>query len=194
MKACHLVHRIRTTIAPNALADGMRAFVGGQTAFIIDAADAVAARLPWVIVGVVLGAGLLLLAMFRAPLIAVKATVMTALSVGAAYGVIVAVFQWGWGLSMLGLEQPVPIMSLVPMLSFAVLFGLSMGYEVFLPSAIREGYRPASVEQAAHRRGAPRRGRRTRHPYLLRSLILCGVCERRMQGQHSHGSVYYRCR
>jgi len=51
VKACHLVHRIRTTIAPNALADGMRAFVGGQTAFIIDAADAVAARLPWVIVG-----------------------------------------------------------------------------------------------------------------------------------------------
>jgi hypothetical protein len=85
--------------------------------------------------------GLLQFAMFRAPLVAVKATVMTALSVGAAYGVIVAVFQWGWGLSLLGLDDPVPIMSLVPMLLFAVLFGLSMDYEVFLLSAIREGYR-----------------------------------------------------
>jgi hypothetical protein len=82
--------------------------VGGQTAFMINMADAVAVRLPWVILGVIVAAGILLLVMFRARLVALKATLMTLLSVGASYGVIVAVFQWGWGLSLLGLDQPVP--------------------------------------------------------------------------------------
>ncbi|MEH0982330.1 MMPL family transporter [Micromonospora sp. CPCC 205556] len=144
-----LVHRIRRTVGPAALApDGARVAVGGQTAYMIDMADAVARRLPWVVLGVVLAAGLLLVAMFRAPLIALKAALMALLSIGAAYGVLVAVFQWGWGLSLLGVDQPVPIMSVVPMLLFAILFGLSMDYEVFLLSAVREEYR---------RSGDPRR-------------------------------------
>lgn len=144
-----LIHRIRRTVAPAALAgSGAHAYVGGQTGYMIDVADTVAARLPWVILGVVLGAGLLLVAMFRAPVIALKAALMTLLSIGSAYGVVVAVFQWGWGLSLLGVDKPVPIMSIVPMLLFAVLFGLSMDYEVFLLSAIREEY---------HRTGDPAR-------------------------------------
>jgi RND superfamily putative drug exporter len=140
-RVADLVHRIRRTLAPQALGpDGGRAFVGGTSAFMIDMADAVAARLPWVVLAVVVAASLLLVAMFRAPLIALKAALMTLLSIGAAYGVLVAVFQWGWGLSLIGVDQPVPIMSVVPMLLFAVLFGLSMDYEVFLLSAVREEY------------------------------------------------------
>jgi putative drug exporter of the RND superfamily len=135
-----LVHRIRQSIAPHALPTGARAYVGGQTSFTIDMADTVTGRLPWMILGVILTAGLLMLAMFRAPWIALKAAVMTLLSIGAAYGVVVAVFQWGWGLSLLGVDKPVPIMSVVPLFLFAVLFGLSMDYEVFLLSAIRERY------------------------------------------------------
>jgi RND superfamily putative drug exporter len=69
-----------------------------------------------------------------------KAAVLNLLSIGAAYGVIVAVFQWGWGRSLLGLDQSIPIVSFVPMLMFAVLFGLSMDYEVFLLSRVREEY------------------------------------------------------
>ncbi|TDC37317.1 MMPL family transporter [Micromonospora sp. KC213] len=137
-----LVHRIRRTLGPAALApDGAQVAVGGHTAYMIDMADAVARRLPWVVLGVVLAASLLLVAMFRAPLIALKAALMAMLSIGAAYGVLVAVFQWGWGLSLLGVDQPVPIMSVVPMLLFAILFGLSMDYEVFLLSSVREEYR-----------------------------------------------------
>ncbi|TDC71239.1 MMPL family transporter [Micromonospora sp. KC606] len=144
-----LVHRIRRTVGPAALAPGdARVAVGGTTAYMIDMADAVARRLPWVVLGVVLAAGLLLVAMFRAPLIALKAALMALLSIGAAYGVLVAVFQWGWGLSLLGVDRPVPIMSVVPMLLFAILFGLSMDYEVFLLSAVQEEYR---------RTGDPRR-------------------------------------
>jgi RND superfamily putative drug exporter len=128
-----LVHRIRADLPPGAA-------VGGTAAFMIDLADSIAERLPWVVIGVILAAALLLLAMFRAPLVALKAAIMATLSVGAAYGVIVAVFQWGWGLSLLGVDRPVPIMSVVPMLLFAVLFGLSMDYEVFLLASIREAY------------------------------------------------------
>ncbi|MFG2050614.1 MMPL family transporter [Micromonospora sp. NPDC048935] len=136
-----LVHRIRDTIGPEALAaSGGTALVGGATAVVIDMADVVGERLPWVILAVV-GAGmLLLLLMFRAPVVALKAAVMTLLSIGVSFGVIIAMFQWGWGLDLLGIDKTVPIMSAVPMILFAVLFGLSMDYEVFLLSAVRESY------------------------------------------------------
>lgn len=135
-----LVHDIRRTLAPRALPDGARAYVGGQSAFTIDLADEVGRRLPWLIAAVVAASTLLLVAMFRAPLAAAKAAAMTLLSVGAACGVLVAVFQWGWGLELIGVDEPVPIMSAVPMLLFAILFGLSVDYEVFLLSSIKEEY------------------------------------------------------
>ncbi|OLF17773.1 MMPL family transporter [Actinophytocola xanthii] len=136
-----LVHRLRNQLLPKALAGSdARAHVGGATAVMIDTADRVATRLPWVIAGVVVASFLLLLAMFRSVLVPLKAALLTLLSVGAAYGVIVAVFQWGWGLSLLGIEEPVPIMSMVPLFLFAVLFGLSMDYEVFLMAKVREDY------------------------------------------------------
>ncbi|MET8661726.1 MULTISPECIES: MMPL family transporter [Streptomyces] len=148
-----LVHRIRDDLAPQALGPtGGTAMVGGATAVVIDMADVVGERLPWVILAVV-GAGMLLLyGMFRAPLIALKAAVMTLLSIGVSFGVIIAMFQWGWGLDLLGLDKTVPIMSAVPMLLFAVLFGLSMDYEVFLLSAVREAYdRDGNAQRAVVR-------------------------------------------
>ena len=83
---------------------------------------------------------LLLMVVFRSILVPLKAAVLNLLSIGAAYGVIVAIFQWGWGRSLLGIDQLIPIVSFVPMMMFAVLFGLSMDYEVFLLSRIREEY------------------------------------------------------
>jgi RND superfamily putative drug exporter len=134
-----LVHRLRGEVVPEALdGTGVRAYVGGLTAVFIDLSDKVASRLP-VFIGAVVGLSfLLLMVVFRSVLVPLKAALMNLLSIGAAYGVVVAVFQWGWGLSLVGLEETVPIVSFVPMFMFAVLFGLSMDYEVFLLSRIRE--------------------------------------------------------
>ncbi|MEU5980412.1 MMPL family transporter [Streptomyces sp. NPDC047315] len=135
-----LVHDIRDSIAPRVLDGSGQVLVGGGTAVIIDMGDVIGERLPWVVLAVV-GAGMLLLfGMFRAPVVALKAALMTLLSIGVAFGVVVMVFQWGWGIELLGLDKTVPIMSAVPMLLFAVLYGLSMDYEVFLLSAVREAY------------------------------------------------------
>ncbi|MGC5287625.1 MMPL family transporter [Micromonospora sp. DT231] len=136
-----LLHRLRDEVAPTAErgTDGT-IYVGGPTAFVTDLSDAVGGRLPWMVLAVLVVAALLLIAMFRAPVLALKAAVLALLSIGAAFGVLVAVFQWGWGLSLIGIDEPVPIMSMVPMLLFAVLFGLSMDYEVFLLSAVKEEY------------------------------------------------------
>jgi putative drug exporter of the RND superfamily len=83
---------------------------------------------------------LLLAMVFRSVLIPVKAAVMNLLSIGAAYGVLTAVFQWGWGAGLLGLDHATPVSSWIPILIFAILFGLSMDYEVFLLSRIREDW------------------------------------------------------
>jgi RND superfamily putative drug exporter len=102
--------------------------------------DKVAQRMPYLIGAVVLLALLLLTAAFRSVVIGIKAGVMNLLSVGAAFGVIVAVFQWGWGSSLVAIEETVPIPSFVPMLMFAIVFGLSMDYEVFLLSRVHEAW------------------------------------------------------
>ncbi|MFG2336493.1 MMPL family transporter [Streptomyces yangpuensis] len=134
-----LVGVLRTDTLPAATADGSgTAHVGGAAAAVADLNDRLADRLPAVIGIVVLVAGLLLLAAFRSPLLALKAAVLNLLSVAAAYGVLTAVFQWGWGARLIGLEGPVPVPGYVPLLMFAVLFGLSMDYEVFLLTSVRE--------------------------------------------------------
>jgi RND superfamily putative drug exporter len=83
----------------------------------------------------------LLMAVFRSVLVPIKAALMNLLSIGAAYGVVVAIFQWGWGNTLLGVHDTMPINPFVPTIMFAILFGLSMDYEVFLLSRIREEYR-----------------------------------------------------
>jgi RND superfamily putative drug exporter len=145
-----LLHRIRDDIAPAATAGtGADVHVGGATAFVTDLSDTVGNRLPWMVLAVLVAAALLLIAMFRAPLVAVQAALMALLSICAAFGVLIAVFQWGWGLSLIGIDGPVPIFSMVPMLLFAVLFGLSMDYEVFLLSAIKDDYDATRDAQSA---------------------------------------------
>lgn len=136
-----LIHRLRDTTLPAATVDSdATALVGGPTAGFIDQSDKIAGRLLWFIGAVVSLSFLLLMVVFRSLLVPLKAALLNLLSIGAAYGVVVAVFQWGWGRSLIGLDQAVPIASFVPMMMFAILFGLSMDYEVFILSRIREEY------------------------------------------------------
>jgi RND superfamily putative drug exporter len=131
-----LVHRLRSEIEQR----GLAVHVGSVTAIAIDASDHVGARLPIMVAAVIVLSFLLLLAVFRSVLVAVKAGIMNLLSIGAAYGVIVAIFQWGWLRNVVGIGRPGPIEFWVPMMLFTVLFGLSMDYEVFLLSRVREEY------------------------------------------------------
>jgi RND superfamily putative drug exporter len=134
-----LVHRLRDEVIPPVVkGSGVQALVGGVTAAGIDAAARFSSRLLFVISAVVLLSFLLLLAVFRSIAVPIKAAIMNLLSIGAAYGVIVAVFQWGWGASALGVERTGPIDPWIPLMLFTILFGLSMDYEVFLLSRIRE--------------------------------------------------------
>ena len=136
-----LVRRLREDVLPSVEGgSGVTALVGGETALLIDLASRVAGRLPALIAAVVGLSFILLLLLFRSVLVPLKAAVLNGLSICAAYGVVVAVFQWGWGASALGLASTVRIVSFVPMVMFAILFGLSMDYEVFLLSRIREEY------------------------------------------------------
>ncbi len=138
-----LVRRLRGRVIPTATAGTVLAgsvHVGGQTAELIDLTDRIDDRLLWCIGAVVVGAFVILMMVFRSVLVPLKAAVMNLLSIGAAYGVVVAVFQWGWGMELIGLHQTVPIVAFVPLMMFAILFGLSMDYEVFLLARIREEY------------------------------------------------------
>ena len=135
------LERLRAQVLPSVLAQSpARAHVGGQTASFADVSDRVSDRLPLFIAGVLVLSFLLLVLVFRSILVPLKAVVMNLLSIGAAYGVLVMVFQWGWGAGLIGLESTVPIVSFIPMFMFAILFGLSMDYEVFLLSRVREEY------------------------------------------------------
>jgi RND superfamily putative drug exporter len=118
--------------------DGGHAYVTGSTAAFIDLSDKVTHRLPWFIGAVVGLSFLLLMTVFRSVLIALKAALMNLLAIGAAYGAVVAVFQWQWGGQVFGVNESLPIISFLPMMMFAILFGLSMDYEVFILSRVRE--------------------------------------------------------
>ena len=115
-------------------------YVTGTTAAQVDFRDIVASRLPLIIGVVVALAFLIILAVFRGLLVALKAAVLNVLSIAASYGVVVAVFQWGWGGPALGVSGKVPIESYVPMMMFAIIFGLSMDYEIFLLSRVHEAW------------------------------------------------------
>jgi RND superfamily putative drug exporter len=155
-----LVERLRDTTIPEALhGSGAVAYVGGQTAGYIDLATQIADKLPLMIAIVVGLSFIVLLLAFRSLLVPVKAAVMNLLSVAAAYGVVTAVFQLGWGASLIGLDHSIPIVSFVPLLMFAILFGLSMDYEVFLLTQMREHYRKNEDEKEAVIEGLANTGR-----------------------------------
>ncbi|MGC1215095.1 MAG: MMPL family transporter [Micromonospora sp.] len=135
----HLVHHLRSDVLPSA-ADGAEAHVGGATATSIDLADKLDERMLWFMLLVVGLAFLVLLVEFRSLLVPLVAVVMNLLAVGAAYGPVVAVFQWGWWPAELLGSQPGPVESFAPVMLFAVLFGLSTDYAVFLLSRVHEEY------------------------------------------------------
>ena len=135
-----LVHSLRDDVVPTAVGDStLEVHVGGPTAVAIDLADRMAERLPIFIAGILVLSLLLLTVEFRSLFVPFKAALMNLLSLGAAYGAVVAVFQWGWLSDVFG-QSTGPIESFAPMMLFAVLFGLSMDYEVFLLSRVREEY------------------------------------------------------
>jgi RND superfamily putative drug exporter len=134
-----LVQTLRNDVIPPVVAGtSVNAQVGGETASGIDAANFLGHRLFIVIGAVLILSFLLLMLVFRSLVLPLKAVIMNLLSVGAAYGVMVAVFQWGWAGSFIGIGEKGPIDPWIPVAMFVVLFGLSMDYEVFLLSRIRE--------------------------------------------------------
>ena len=132
-----LLERLRERIVPGA---GVDANIGGTTASLADQSEVTYQRLPLFIGGVVSLSFLLLVAAFRAPLVAVKAGVLNVLSIGAAYGIVAAVADGGFLGQLVGIDTATPVPPFIPVMMFAILFGLSMDYEVFLLSRIREEY------------------------------------------------------
>jgi RND superfamily putative drug exporter len=145
-----LVKRLQDTVLPRS---GLTAYVTGPNAANVSFTNLIVARLPWLIGVVVALSMVLLLVVFRSVAIAVKAAVMNLLSVSAAYGVLTAVTQWGWLGHVLGFPEKMPVTTWVPVFLFVILFGLSMDYEVFLLSKIREEYDRSGDNSRAVGRG-----------------------------------------
>jgi RND superfamily putative drug exporter len=136
-----LTNRLVDETLPQAVSGtDAKGYVTGTTAAQVDFRDIVASRLPLIIAVVVALAFLIILMVFRGLLVALKAAALNVLSIAASYGVVVAVFQWGWGGPALGVSGKVPIESYVPMMMFAIIFGLSMDYEIFLLSRVHEAW------------------------------------------------------
>jgi putative drug exporter of the RND superfamily len=155
-----LVNNLRDTVIPKALeGTDLTAYVGGQTAGYIDLAEKIGSKLPLMIGIVVLLSFIVLMFAFRSVVVPAKAAIMNLLSVGAAYGVVTFVFQEGHGVGVVGLPHAIPIVSFAPLLMFAILFGLSMDYEVFLVSQIQERYHATDDAREAVVEGLASTGR-----------------------------------
>jgi putative drug exporter of the RND superfamily len=134
-----LVNKLRADIPVVTAGSGLRMFVTGSVASSIDFSDYLSKRLPIFFIAVLTLSFLLLMMVFRSLLVPLKAVIMNLLSIGGAYGIMVAVFQWGWGIELFGAAKG-PIEPFLPMMLFAIVFGLSMDYEVFLLSRVKEEY------------------------------------------------------
>jgi putative drug exporter of the RND superfamily len=141
-----LVNNLRDNVLPSAHTP---TYITGTVAGNVDFTERAAGRMIWLILAVVAIAFILLTCAFRSVVIATKAAVLNLLSVGASFGVIVAVFQWGWGSNHLGMVEKVPIAAFVPMMVFVIVFGLSMDYEVFLLSRVHEAWIRTGDEKRA---------------------------------------------
>jgi len=145
-----LLHHLRRDVIPEATAGtGVKVYVGGFNALTDDFANLLGQRLPLFIAVVIILSFLLLMTVFRSILVPLKAAIMNLLSIGAAYGVVVMIFQYGWGKQLVGVSKEGPIEAFLPIMMFAILFGLSMDYEVFLLSRIREEYLKTGKNSAA---------------------------------------------
>ena len=167
-----LLERLREDVIPQATQDTpLKVYVGGNTATFEDMSDKVASRLP-LFIGVVIGLSVLLLIMaFRSLWVPLVSAVFNLLSVAAAYGVVTAVFQDGIGASLIGADSGVPIVSFIPVMLFAILFGLSMDYNVFLLSRIHEAYNEGDSPRASVIHGMGRIGKIV----LFAGLIMSSV-------------------
>ena len=167
-----LLERLREDVIPKATSDTpLKVYVGGQTPGFEDFSDKVASRLP-LFIAVVIGLSvLLLIAAFRSLWIPLVSAIFNLLSVGAAYGVVVAVFQEGVGASLIGVDSGVPIVSFIPVMLFAILFGLSMDYNVFLLSRIHEAYNEGDGPRESVIHGMSRIGK----VVLFAGLIMSAV-------------------
>jgi putative drug exporter of the RND superfamily len=155
-----LLDHIRgTVIPPIETKSGAVMHVGGITAVFEDFGDAISEKLPLFIGVVILLSALLLMMVFRSVLVPLKAIVMNLLSIGAAFGIVVAVFQNGWGASVIGVEDTGPIIAFFPIFLFSIVFGLSMDYEVFLMSRIHEEWERDKDATEAVTRGLALTGR-----------------------------------
>ena len=169
------IARLRTEVFPTVLAgSAATAHVGGQTATFADLGDRVQERMPRFVVAVLLLSFLLLTVLFRSVLVPLKAVVLNLLSVGAAYGVLVMVFEWGWGAGLIGVESTVPVVSFIPLFLFAILFGLSMDYEVFLLSRVREEFRRHGDNTRAVIEGIAGTGRTITSAALIMVAVFSG--------------------
>ncbi|MBV8949433.1 MAG: MMPL family transporter, partial [Actinobacteria bacterium] len=131
-------HLRRDVIAPAVAGTDVTVHSGGNAAIAIDLTKKLSSRLPWFFGAVIALSFILLMVVFRSLLVPLKAALMNVFSIAASFGILVAVFQWGWGASLLGIGKKGPIVAFSPMMLFAILFGLSMDYEVFLLSRVKE--------------------------------------------------------
>ena len=171
-RTSELLDRLRGDVIPRATADTpLKVYVGGNVAGFEDVTDRVAGRLP-LFISVVIGLSVLLLVMaFRSLWIPLVSAVFNLLSVAAAYGVVVAVFQEGIGASLIGAESGIPIISFLPVMVFAILFGLSMDYNVFLLSRIHEAYNAGDRPRASVIHGMGRIGKVVVFAGLIMSAV-----------------------
>jgi putative drug exporter of the RND superfamily len=165
------LNSIRDTVLPKALAGThAEAYVGGTTASYEDIATKIGGRMPLFLIYIVGITFLVLTMAFRSIVVATKAALTTLLSAFAAFGAMTAVFQWGWFNGLIGLDRTGPIESFVPVLVLSILFGLSMDYEVFLASRIRESFVKGTEARAAVREGVSAIGR-----VIVAAAIIMGV-------------------
>jgi RND superfamily putative drug exporter len=148
-----LVARLRRFMPEATRGSGARAFVGGQTAAFIDIAQKISEGMPVFFVAVIGLSMLLLAVVFRSLIVPIKAALMILLSVGVGFGVVTALFQWGWLSAITGVDSTGPIESFLPMMLFAVLLGLSMDYEVFLVTRVQEEFLNTGDGRLAVERG-----------------------------------------
>jgi len=169
------IERLRASVLPAVLDDSpARAHVGGQTATWSDIGNRLNDRLALFLAAVVLLSFLLLTLVFRSLVVPLKAALLNLLSIGVAYGVVVMVFQWGWGGGLIGLESTLPVEPFIPVFMFAILFGLSMDYEVFLLSRVREHYLRTGDNDASVIHGIASTGRVITSAALIMISVFLG--------------------
>jgi RND superfamily putative drug exporter len=167
-----LIYQLRDDVIPHAVGDsGVKILVGGDTAIFVDFAHVLSAKLPLFIGLVVLLSFILLSIVFRSFVIPLTAAVMNLLSIGAAFGILVAVYQWGDLDELFGISRTGPVESFIPVMLFAILFGLSMDYQVFLVTRMHEEYLKSGDNRIAVRNGLAATGKTITAAALIMILV-----------------------